>query len=114
MSENPYENWSYDEFIAFVMLYAAHEDGEISDDEADIIKEKIGISTYKKLNHVLQSNINFDNMEIILELKDKFIKNEDDFEQLFKQIDKIIEVDGEVTKFEQDMINSISYLLKNH
>lgn len=112
MSENSYLAWQYDEFIAFIMLYAAHEDGDISEDESDIIKEKIGKERYKKLYKVLNSNINFDNMEIILELKDKFIKKDSDLEKVFQSIEEIIMADGEVTKFEQDMINSISFLLK--
>lgn len=112
MSENSYQNWTYEEFIAFTMLYASFEDGEISDDEAEIISEKIGKETYRKLRKVLDSNINFDNIEIILELKDKYIKTDEDLESLFVAIDKIIEVDGEVTQFEKDMINSISFLLK--
>lgn len=112
MSNNSYLAWDYQEFIAFIMLYVAFEDGDISDDESEIIKEKIGKERYRKLYAVLNSNINFDNMEIILELKDKFIKKESDLEKVFQSIEEIIMADGEVTKFEQDMINSISFLLK--
>ena len=32
-----YENWSYEEFHAFVLLYAANTDGNVTEDEERLI-----------------------------------------------------------------------------
>lgn len=96
------------------MLFAAMEDNDLAKKEVTVIKKKLGDGSYIKMKSIIQENAPLENTDIILDLKEKFLKNNDDIENFLKEIDKLIEADGEVNKEEIDLINSISYLLKNN
>lgn len=109
-----HQEWNYDEFVAFTMLFAAMEDDDLAKQEIKIIKEKIGKERYKEFKNILEENIAFENIDIIIDLKQKYLKSDEDLENFLVQIDKLIEADGSVNKDEIELINSISYILKNN
>jgi len=105
-----YNKWSYDEFIAFVMLYAANADYEIVEDEKELIIGKVGEKEYKELLKYSNNNHDTENINIILDLKKKHIKTEEDLAELFDQINEVINADGVVNLYEKNMNNALHFL----
>jgi len=105
-----YKEWNYDEFIAFVMLYAANADYEIVEDEKELIIGKVGEQEYKQLLKFASGNHDTENINIILELKKKYITTKEDLADLFDQINEVINADGVVNLYEKNMNNALHFL----
>ena len=62
---NQTENWTYEEFHAFVMLYAANTDGHITREEEELIVPTLTASEYIRIKSVFMACDDADALDII-------------------------------------------------
>jgi len=105
--------WSYDDFITFVMIYAAYADFKIVEAEKDIIVDKIGLDRYIELYRFFRKNRDAENIAIIVDLKKKYIETPEQQAELFQYVNNIINADGIVNVLESQMKETLDFLFEN-
>ncbi len=102
MVEN-FNEWNKGEFIAFILIEASFADTLIQEDEKWIITEILSVKRFYEVLEFYRKNTDEENKQIMLTLKDKFIKRERDKDELLAQIHKIFKSDGQYSTVEKNM-----------
>ncbi|MDO8368991.1 MAG: hypothetical protein Q7T20_19495 [Saprospiraceae bacterium] len=76
------DNWTYDEFHAFVMLYAANTDGHISVEEEILIIPTLTASEYTRIKSIFMACDDADALDIIFSYKEQYCKTPADKEKI--------------------------------
>ena len=66
-------NWTYEEFLAFTMLYAASADMNISEEEEVLIKQKLNDTQYQEIKSAFDSSNDATIIDTILSYHDQYI-----------------------------------------
>jgi hypothetical protein len=72
------DNWTYPEFHAFVMLFAANTDGYITEQEEQLIAPTLTPDAYAKIKSVFMACDDADALDIIFSYRDQYCKTEED------------------------------------
>ncbi len=76
------QHWTYSEFHAFTMLYAANVDGQISLEEENLIIPILSTKDYERIKAIFQRCHDADALEIIMFYKDKYCKSQADKDRI--------------------------------
>ena len=109
----PYAEWTFDEFVSFMMIHVAMADFEIAEEERDIILKSIPMERYVEMKNFHQKNSDYQNIQIIMSLKDKYCDTEENKKRLFDKLDEIFYSDGVFNINEKTMRSAMHLLLEN-
>ncbi|HAD14579.1 MAG TPA: hypothetical protein DCF33_19310 [Saprospirales bacterium] len=97
------DNWSYPEFHAFVMLYAANIDGYVTEDEERLIAPTITSDAYAKIKSVFMACDDADALDIIFSYRDKYCCTEADKAKILADMMAIFQSHEKLAQIEQEM-----------
>lgn len=109
VNEEKVNNWSYEHFMAYLFLYVADSDYNISQDEIRGIKQKLGRSLQddnqvdKIISEVKDEIKNHGGRErddYILNNAGKYLKSEEDKKKIMSDLEEVIKMDGQVDSIE--------------
>lgn len=95
------ENWTYAEFHAFTMLYAANADGRITQDEEKRIIPDLPSDDYVRIKSVFMSMDDAEALEVILQYGKKFCKNQADKDKILADMIAIYNADSSFDHIER-------------
>ena len=105
------QNWNYEEFLTFVMIYASNVDLDFSDQEKNKIKLKISKPTFDKMFNEFDKRSDFESLQTILSYKDLYYPTTDRKLELLKSIKMIFFADGEYTPMEKELMHFFEKLM---
>lgn len=105
------DNWSKEEFKAFVMLHIAKADLTISNSELFVILENVNEEEFRKIETIWSKLNDFKCLELITEQRLKHFPGEDGKEQLINEITKLANADGHFSIYEQNLVRGLKKLL---
>lgn len=108
--DKDHKKWSRDEFMAFMMVYAAASD-DIDKKEKALLKNELGKGLYKDMKNFVEDTAEFRSKMIIEDLRDIYCKNDDERKSLFEELEKVVMADGEVNFYEKQMLKQIHSLI---
>ena len=106
------KDWTYDEFICYLCLYAANADFVIQNEEQQYIIDRLGFDTYKKIYDIFDKQSDFERIETARALNDRFHPDEEHRKAIFEQMEQVLNVDNELTTVEKNMMMIIKKLLR--
>lgn len=106
-----YENWTYEDYVAFVLLHVAKADFNISIEESNILDECISSDRLKELKKIHKNNSDFENVNIIMKLGSKYCSEKTEKEKLMERVMELIMADDEYNIYEKNMKRSLEILL---
>lgn len=108
LPENP---WTYEEFLTFFLIYAAHADIEFSEEEDRFIKEFGGVANYEKLLKVYEEMTEFQVLEVLKSYKTIHYPDEASKTKMLETMKELFHVDGEYSPMEKTLSIFLEYLL---
>ena len=84
-------NWTYEEFHAFVMLYAANVDGHITQDEINLITPTLEPEAYKRIYGIFKQLDDSKALDLILSYRDRYCSTPADRQKILADMVKIYE-----------------------
>lgn len=84
-------DWTYEEFRAFAMLYAANTDGYITADEENLIATTLPADKYVQIKERFQKCSDVEAIDIIVQCKEKYCTTPADTERVLADMRKIYE-----------------------
>jgi uncharacterized membrane protein YebE (DUF533 family) len=110
MSKIP-TNWSYEEFHAFAMLYAANVDGEISEQEENLIQQQIAPEAYQQIKSLFLTCDDADCLDVMLQYRSKYIATPEAKEKILKDMSTIFEVNHRYVQIERELLHLLNRML---
>jgi hypothetical protein len=117
MSEEPAtnhnsNNWSYNEFLAFLMVYGAEMNRVLTQDELDFIKTRTGIHDIQKIKIKVEGLSDAEAIEVIDECKLKYLPTPESKSKVKSDLEGLIHTPGQHTQFEKVVVHLLERLLK--
>lgn len=75
-------NWTYAEFHAFAMLYAANADGRITLEEENLILPTLAAEDYARIKSIFLACEDSATLDIILHYRDKYCRSQADKDKI--------------------------------
>ncbi len=106
--------WTKEEFIAYLLLYAAKADQIITKEELDIVHSKVNNESYEKIKAEIEQDNDYQSSQKILFNIEQFNFSKNDIETLMKEIKTLFLSDGKYDILEKNMYLALSHLLNNN
>lgn len=104
-------HWTYDHFVAFLLLYASYADLELTEDERVHIGKITSQTIYEEALVVFNKFSDFQQLQIILDLKNDFILTDEDKGNILKLLVDHFHKDGEFSRLENSLYEFLKRLL---
>ena len=104
-------NWTKEELVAYILLFAANSDFTEDNDEKELILSKVDKSTYKSINKEFQKDNDFQSIQKILSGLKQHNYSKGDIDLLFADIKALFLADGNYDTIERNMFTNLKRLL---
>lgn len=105
------DNWTKNEFNAFVMLHIANADLKISKQELLVILKNISEDEFNKIEMVWSKLNDFECLKLIKEQSTKHYPENEGRDQLIKEVTELAKADDKFSVYEQNLIRSLKKIL---
>lgn len=103
--------YSRDQFLAFVLLYAAHIDIEFSPEEKNMIKERVSPEDFDEVYGDFNDMSDYEALQSIMNHKNQFFASDEDKERLFTEIKTLFFADGKYAVQEKTLYHFLKKLI---
>lgn len=103
--------YTKDEFITFLLLYAAHADAEFTQEEKDMILDHANGETYQKIYDDFVDKNDYQAIQTILSYRDKYFPSEEAKTELLSDVKDMFCADGEFSSFEREILHLLQRLM---
>ncbi|MBV6652933.1 MAG: TerB family tellurite resistance protein [Mameliella sp.] len=104
-------DWTYDEFSAFAMFYAASIDGEVDPEEEALIKQRLDADCYLKIKAEFEKCSDAQVINTIMDYQPKYMSDEAGVNRLLGDLKGIFEADHRYTAVEREIMRLFKRLL---
>lgn len=106
-----YKEWTYDEFVGYLLIYASHADYIVNKDEAETIIKEIGYIEYDKINDVYSKHSDAEKAELISYFGTKFCTTPEKVDEVLAQLQELLFADEVYKTEEQAFFYGIKMLI---
>lgn len=103
--------WNFQEFSAFLMLYAASADLQVTEDEVQVILQKVDQSTFDKISEEYHSISDKEKIDLILSYKGLYFPTHARKNELLDLVKKEFLADGTYSLLEHNLMRVLKKLL---
>ncbi len=93
-----------EDFLCYLMIYAAYVDFDFSSEEKTLIAQQFGQSTFDKWHRVFLSKGDFQQLKLIMDHKEHYIKNSAHKQKLISMLNQVFGSDGDYSKLEKNQM----------
>lgn len=104
-------NYNYQEFLAFVLLYAAHVDIEYSIEEEEKIKALVSNKSYANIYDDFNNMSDYAALQRIINYKGLYYPTTERKEELLSKIKELFYSDGDFSKMEKELLVFLNKML---
>jgi hypothetical protein len=90
---NSIADWSYEDFLTYLLLMGAKADLIVSDNEKDTIIQKVGEDKYKKIKRFFDTQNDAQHIDVVSDLYKRFESQIGGKENLIKAVKEVIDAD---------------------
>lgn len=105
-------DWTRDELVAYILLFAANADFKESTKECELIISKVNEKTFQKIHEEFHADNDYQGLEKITTSLEQYNYNKEDIDLLLEDIKALFFVDGDFDITEQNMLKSLNRLFK--
>lgn len=99
--------YSFQDFIAYLMIFAANSDLEFTDEEKEYIIKKVGRFEYEKMLALFESHSDYQAIEFILNLKKVYVDPEGN-EDMLSLLKRVFFTDNEFSTLEENTLIALA------
>ncbi len=106
-------DWTRDELVAYILLFAAHSDFKEDNHERNMIISKVDMNTFQEIHDEFDNDNDYRGIQKIMISLAQHNYDKDDIEILLADIKVLFFSDGDFDITEQNMYRFLEKLLKN-
>ncbi len=108
-SEKP--QWSYNEFLAYLLLYAANADFNINDEERKLLLSGLNTYDYNNISKAFDKSNDYERLQVIESFRDSYYPDDHSKEKLLNDLKKIFLADEEYNSVERAVFMGLRKVL---
>ncbi|WP_299113302.1 hypothetical protein [uncultured Winogradskyella sp.] len=105
-------DWTRDELVAYILLFAANSDFKEDNKERDVIISKVDMQTFQDIHDEFDNDNDYQGIQKIMTSLRQHNYDKDDVEILLADIKTLFFSDGEFNINERNMLKSLERLFK--
>lgn len=106
-----FENWTYDDFLAYLLIYASHADFKVSREEIAKIIGEVGRSEYNRISAIFDKQSDAERANTIAILGERFCTDADCRNKLIDELQELLFADEHYRTEEQAFFFGVKRLL---
>ena len=106
------ENWTFNQFLGFVLIHAANAADGIAKKELRLLESKVGKETVEEMLEIHEELSDIETINHILSYKEKYYPTEEDTESLLEEISNVLEIDHGVSSAELEQLLMLRKLMR--
>jgi hypothetical protein len=106
-----YNNWTYSEFLAFLLVYAGSMDAVLTDEELAFIKARTKIDDIGKIKAAVDGLNDMEIIEVIEEYRKKYLDTAEKEIQAKTDLDGLLKTPGEHSQFERVGVHMLEKII---
>ena len=104
-------NWTKQELIAYILLYASHSNLDEDNHERHVIISKVDMQTFQRVHNEFDNDNDYQSIQKILSGLKEHKYSKDDISELLSDVKTLFFADGDYDVMEQHMMNALKRLL---
>ena len=104
-------NWSYNEFLAFLMVFGAEMNFSLSTEELEFIRNKTGIQDIAKIKAKVDSRNDVEGLEVIEDYRETYLNTKEDEAKVKRDLEAMLHTEGQHSQLEKVAVHMIEKLL---
>lgn len=104
--------WTHEELKGYMLLYCAHADFSVSQEEKDYIKSRVGDEKYRKIRKEFENDNDYQQIQKINAAIERFDYSKEEIDEAFLSIKKLFLIDGEMDILEKNIYRGLKHLLQ--
>ena len=109
--KNTHQHWTYENFLTYLMIYAAHADFKITEEERKHILKKVDAQEYQEILKTFNSDGEFERSETVRVLGERFCNRPDIKCDIRTDLVKLFFADEDYNQLEKNFFISIKKIL---
>ncbi|WP_299128367.1 hypothetical protein [uncultured Winogradskyella sp.] len=105
-------DWTRDELVAYILLFAAHSDFKEDNKERNVIISKVDMQTFQEIHDEFSNDNDYQSIKKIMISLDQHNYDKEDIDMLLSDIKVLFFADGDFNVLEQNMLRFLEKLLK--
>lgn len=105
-------DWTRDELVAYILLFAANSDFKEDNKERDVIISKVDRETFQEIHDEFDADNDYQGIKKIMVSLEQHNYSKDDIDMLLADIKILFFSDGEFNILERNMLKSLKRLFK--
>ncbi len=106
------ETWSYKDFLAYLMLYAANVDLEVTEQEKEMLFSKVNVEEYEHIHKLFEKENDYSRLQTIQSFRGKYYDNETTQDKLISDLKDMFLADNTYTSMEKALFMGLRRILK--
>lgn len=104
-------NWSYNEFLAFVLVFGAEMNVPLSKEELQFIQERTQIENIGKIKSKVDSVNDAEGLEVIEHFRQKYLTTAEAKQKAKHDLEELLKTEGKHSSFEKAAVHIIEKLI---
>ncbi len=104
-------SWSYNEFLAFLLVYGAQVSSSLSEEELEFIRERTNIENIGKIKVKVDSVSDVEGIEIIDHYREKFLNTQENKDKVKRDLEGLLNTDGKHSQLEKVAVHILEKLI---
>ncbi len=105
-------DWTRDELVAYILLFAANSDFKESEEERHLIISKVDLQTFQDIHDEFDRDNDYQGIQKIMTSLEQHNYDKDDIDILMEDIKVLFFSDGDFDITEQNMLKCLNRLFK--
>ena len=105
------QNWTYNEFLTFLLIYVANVDMEFADEEKRMIQKLAGMETYQKMVGLFDSMSDYKAYETILSYKEVYYPAEAEKDKIMEHMKDLFYADADFNIMEKELMHFLDRMM---
>lgn len=104
-------DWTYNEFLAYLLLYAANADFVVNEDEKEILFSKVKLEEYNHIRRAFEEGNDYDNLQTIISFREEYYNDEESVDKLLMDLKDIFLADHDYPSVERAIFIGLRRIL---
>jgi hypothetical protein len=106
------ETWTYKDFLAYLLLYAANADLKIAEQEKEMLFSKVNAEEYDHVQKQFEKENDFSRLQTIQSFRKKYYDNETTIDKLISDLKDMFLADNKYNSLEKALFMGLKRILK--
>lgn len=104
-------SWTYKEFLAYLLLYAANADFVVTEEEKEMLFSRIYTQEYEIIHKDFENENDYTRLQTIISFREKYYKDEVSREKLLKDLKDMFLADQKYNSVEKAIFMGLRKIL---